>query len=765
MHFRRLRMEPLEDRRMLATFTVTNLLDGAVTAAGQLPGSLRQAIFDANAIAGADEIVFENTTGTINLSAGEYVITQGLTITGPGKDLLTIDAQQQSRIMRIENTGNLIVSGITFENGKATTLDLRGGAVYFTGSGTFSISDTAFLTNSASERGGAISTTGTVTVASSEFIGNFTTESFAGGGAIYASTIGVSDSEFRYNYTLGTFSHGGAIHATWISSFANCEFQINSVKGGLARGGAIYSAYPSSVTATQIQQCEFLDNSATGNGGALAFSGSLVVTDSILARNTAIGTTSAGGGIYNGLTVRLALNNVQLIDNVAGGDGGGAYAGRFTAENSVISGNQSGGFGGGVRLNDAYNYGGGISDTIIDGNSSAREGGGIYVLTIARIANSQVSLNTSGWAGGGAGGTGSIIYLKNSLITGNVSSRFGGGLVAVAVFAYDSTFSNNTSEQSGGGLSTGSGKIYRSTITGNSASAGASGIRGGSNASSLTIQNSIISGNASNDIEKSSDSALVQSQGFNIIGTGTAVSAFNQPGDQTGALDPRLAPLADNGGPTMTHALLADSPAFNAGDPNAVIGVDGVPEFDQRGDGYSRVRYGRMDIGAYESQVIHADFDGDGDVDGRDFLAWQRGYGIPAPYAIKSDGDADDDTDVDGYDLAIWQNQYSAAEELIATLFSEGIVRGYSKGATAGLPSSVVNGLILYPSVVREHESPTLIVDDDPAFIELTIDAAFDDLSPTVSEVADFGDFVSQRHKAAAAGGAFGGASDGEESL
>ena len=61
-----------------------------------------------------------------------------------------------------------------------------------------------------------------------------------------------------------------------------------------------------------------------------------------------------------------------------------------------------------------------------------------------------------------------------------------------------------------------------------------------------------------------------------------------------------------------------------------------------------------------------ADFDGDGDIDGRDFLAWQRGYGIQAPNATKADGDADNDLDVDGDDLAVWQDQYGTPAPLVA---------------------------------------------------------------------------------------------------
>jgi hypothetical protein len=57
------------------------------------------------------------------------------------------------------------------------------------------------------------------------------------------------------------------------------------------------------------------------------------------------------------------------------------------------------------------------------------------------------------------------------------------------------------------------------------------------------------------------------------------------------------------------------------------------------------------------------DFDGDGDVDGRDFLAWQRGFGTVGS-ADLADGDANGDGNVDAADLAIWQEQYGTQPEL-----------------------------------------------------------------------------------------------------
>ena len=75
----------------------------------------------------------------------------------------------------------------------------------------------------------------------------------------------------------------------------------------------------------------------------------------------------------------------------------------------------------------------------------------------------------------------------------------------------------------------------------------------------------------------------------------------------------------------------------------------------------------QIDVGDIESRNTHsADFDGDGFITGFDFLAWQRGFGTPAPNAFKSDGDADNDFDVDSSDLDVWESQYGTAAPLVA---------------------------------------------------------------------------------------------------
>jgi hypothetical protein len=97
-------------------------------------------------------------------------------------------------------------------------------------------------------------------------------------------------------------------------------------------------------------------------------------------------------------------------------------------------------------------------------------------------------------------------------------------------------------------------------------------------------------------------------------------------GPEHGTIDPLLGPLADNGGLTFTYALLPGSPAINAGDPLATAGMNDVPQFDQRGDPYSRILGGRIDLGALE-RGVDGDTNGDGKVDFADFLALAANFG------------------------------------------------------------------------------------------------------------------------------------------
>ena len=89
---------------------------------------------------------------------------------------------------------------------------------------------------------------------------------------------------------------------------------------------------------------------------------------------------------------------------------------------------------------------------------------------------------------------------------------------------------------------------------------------------------------------------VVMSRGYNLS-SDDAFGILTGPGDLI-RTDPMLGPLQNNGGRTLTHALLPDSPAIDAGDPNFTP----PPFFDQRGAGHPRVVNGRVDKGSFEVQ-------------------------------------------------------------------------------------------------------------------------------------------------------------------
>ncbi|MDP6821723.1 MAG: choice-of-anchor Q domain-containing protein [Dehalococcoidia bacterium] len=224
-----------------------------------------------------------------------------------------------------------------------------------------------------------------------------------------------------------------------------------------------------------------------------------------------------------------------------------------------------GSLGGGIRVTDATLT---VSDSTITANS-AGEGAGVFVSDgSVTITRSTISGNTipSGNGGGIKVETGGVLTVLNSTISGNSASGGGGGI-----------------------RSRGTTMVTNSTITGNIADPGA-GIYVDSPGGLFRLTNTIISSNAGGDCFNPGD---LTSLGHNLDSDGSC--ALFSSGDIT-AVDPLLGPLRDNGGGTFTHAILAGSPAIDAGDDAL------APVTDQRG--ISRPQGSASDIGAYELSVV-----------------------------------------------------------------------------------------------------------------------------------------------------------------
>jgi hypothetical protein len=322
-----------------------------------------------------------------------------------------------------------------------------------------------------------------------------------------------------------------------------------------------------------------------------------------------------GGGILSAGV--LTLTGCTISDNFAGEDlgccggilGGGGVMndnGTMSITGCTISNNQElDGNGGGGVLNE--NGAMTITGCTISNNSARRSG------------IDESSFTSEG--GGTSNNSGSLI-ISNSTISGNTCSSgsfdplfpaaataFGGGVDnSGSMTITNCTISGNSAVASGisgfdtgygGGISNGSIlQITSSTIAHNSASGDDNGVGGGINGFEPTrTDSSIIALNSALTGPDFAGGGGLQSTGYNIVGNNADAIINSQPTDQIGTpaapIDPLLRPLADNGGPTLTHALQPGSPAINRGDPAA-------PPRDQRG--YSRL--GVPDVGAFEFNGI-----------------------------------------------------------------------------------------------------------------------------------------------------------------
>ena len=292
-----------------------------------------------------------------------------------------------------------------------------------------------------------------------------------------------------------------------------------------------------------------------------------------------------GGGIRNKGT--LTISNGTISGNVADHGGGIFNEGDLTLINSLVERNSAegdleGGTGGGIY---SSNFGGTltITNSAIFRNWAGR-GGGIFGYGTLTITNSLIAENIAADAHSGGIFSYGTLTISDSTISGNTAQRDGGGIFSPGNLTItNSTISGNSAQRDGGGIYNWAGTltIVNTTVSGNSAQTGNGGGIWNDSSGIARLDNTIVAGNSPDD----------------VFGPLDPVSSHNLVGG-----NPMLGPLAENGGPTPTHALLPGSPAIDTGSNDWAIAARLT--LDQRGfrrfiDGDSQGSVD-VDIGAFE---------------------------------------------------------------------------------------------------------------------------------------------------------------------
>jgi uncharacterized repeat protein (TIGR01451 family)/CSLREA domain-containing protein len=278
-----------------ATFTVDSTTDAVdatpgdgicADAAGHC--TLRAAIQEANALAGADTITLPTGLYTLTLTtagadpaaSGDLDITGDLTINGAGATTTTIDGGGLNRVFNIAPSGTsptVTISNLTIRNGMATSAAGGAGGAILINLGNVTLNDCILSSNKADTNGGAIINS--------------------------AGTLVIN----------------------------RCTLSTNLANGN---GGGLYNAATATLDSTTLS-----GNNATSQGGGLYNAATVTLTNSTLSGNNA---TALGGGVYNAVTSNATVLFTTLALNTAVSGGGVYNAGSVTLTSTLLNSNAGG---------------------------------------------------------------------------------------------------------------------------------------------------------------------------------------------------------------------------------------------------------------------------------------------------------------------------------------------------------------------------------------------------------------------------------------
>lgn len=533
--------------------------------------------------------------GTDDANAnGDLDVSESVAIRGLGATATGIDANGDitgDRAIQI-SAGTLTLQGLTVYDGVTGGTDSGGGILGDSGT-VVNLSGVRVNDNSSGFGGGILGDT--VKLTNSAVDGN----SGDSGGGIVATRATLIGSAVNNNNGSGNF--GGGVFATNVN-LTKSTVNGNTINGS---GGGMYA------TRVNLTGSTVRSNTATTNTGGGIFGDTVNLTNSSVTGNIA---GADGGGVYGGTLAKLTRST--LSDNRANGpngSGGGFVGGAADLTDSTVSDNFAGRAGGGLYTAGAHLVNSTVVGNKANGTTFPSGGGGIF--GGGTLSNSTVIRNRSAEEGGGIFGYAAALTVSHSTIADNEAVANAGGIffhpvVSKNLSVVDSTLSGNETDAWGGALSTDMQQTTLSsdTITRNVADAefNDTGDGGGVDvfgSAVVRLRNTILGGNVDRGAQIPDCNGAVTSLGYNLIGSTTGCTVTPTTGDQTGTdaspVNPGLALLGQNGGPTLTSALLGGSPAVNTGNP-ATPGSGGgaCPTTDQRG--VPRALDGRCDKGAYE---------------------------------------------------------------------------------------------------------------------------------------------------------------------